>query len=147
MHYAADPGRSFLPHDSQSVFSRLAGMNNERFARLPGSPYVGAKTLPLPLGIALDPVVVQTGFPDGDNLGVTSQSDESINVRLFAGTVIRVNTRGGKYVGKTFCDRQDLGKGFQVHRHAKRVGHAICSHGPGYTAEIGSQFGKIDVTV
>ncbi len=147
MHDTADLGCRFLTHDLESVFSSLPRMNNERFADLSGGTDMRAKALPLPPGVALDPVVVQAGFPDGDHLGVISQADQSIDVRFFARSVVRVNAGGGKYVGEACCDRQDLGKGFQVHGNAKRMGHAVCCHGPGDPAQIGSQFGEIDVTV
>ena len=147
MHYAADFGCRFLPHDPQGIGRRFPRMNDQRLAGLPCSPDVRAKALPLPLGIALDPVIVQTGFPDGDNLGVSSQSNEPGNVRLLAGSVIRVNARRGKYVGKALCDRQHVGKGFKIYRNTKRMRDAVRGHRARYAAEISRQFGKIDMAV
>src|SRR5258708_16399790 len=100
MHHTANLLRTFLLHDPQGVCRGIPGMDNERLAGLPGRAYVCTKALSLPLCITLDPVIVQAGFPDGDNPAVTSQSDQSGDVRLLAGSLIRVHADRCKYIGK-----------------------------------------------
>ena len=147
MHYTANFSCGFLAHESQGVFGGFPGMNDERFACSSGRPYMCAKALPLPFGIAFDPVIIQARFPNGDNFGMASQIDQTLYVRLFAGLVVRVNTCGRKYIWKAFRNRQNRRKGFKIDRNTKCVRHAVCRHGSRNALQIGGQFGKIYVAV
>jgi hypothetical protein len=106
-----------------------------------------SKPLSLPFRVAVDPIIVQAGFPDRDNPRMTGKSDQSFDIRFLARLRIGVNTCGGKDCGKAFRNDQDFGKGFEVDRNAQRVRHLVGGHGLGYATKIGRKLGEIDVTV
>jgi len=60
---------------------------------------MGAKTLPLPFGGILVPVVVESGFTNGDDLRVVGEVKKAGFIRLFAVSVVRVNTDRGEQTG------------------------------------------------
>ena len=63
------PGFFFF-QNTQRVLRGGTGVNDQWLATRSGGSDMGTKALPLPLQIAAQTVVVQTGFTDGDNARV-----------------------------------------------------------------------------
>ena len=76
----ADFPRAFLVHDAQRIFRGRARMDDERLAAAFRGADVRAEALALPLEIAFQPVIVEPGLADADDLRVRRELDERSDV-------------------------------------------------------------------
>lgn len=106
MHHATDFSHALLGHDPQHILGRIAGVDHQRQAGFTRGADVAAKTLALPLGPILVPVVVQPGLANGDHLVMVRQRDEACHVGVFALGVLGMHANRGEHVGVTLGQRQ-----------------------------------------
>src|SRR5687768_16383101 len=99
MHYPANAVRALLRHDAQRVRCSFTGMNDKRLPTLPGSADMLPETLPLPLQIAFEAKVIQSGFTDSDYFWMISQRYQLRSLRFGQVFVIGMNADGSKQIG------------------------------------------------
>ena len=101
----------FLAEDFQGIGFRVAGMHDDRQAGFPRGLQVGAETDFLAFPRAVFVIIVEPGFAEADDLGVSGQFDQ-LGRRGFglAAGFVRMDADGAEDVIEPFGHRQHLRK-------------------------------------
>ena len=139
--------RAFLAHDAQRVFGRRARMDDERLAAGFRRADVRAKALALPLEIAFEPVVVEPGLADRDDLRVRRELDERLRRDHGMLGIVGMRADGGVEIGVTLRERPHLREILERDRDAQRVRDAVLRHVRERARDICRELRKIEMTV
>ena len=139
--------RGLLAHDRQRVGGGRAGVDHERLRARPRGADVRAKARPLPLEVAGQPVVVEAGLANRDDLGPRRQRDQVVHRRLRRVLVIGMHADRRVQIGVRHRQRVDGGPVGQVDADAQRMRDPRLLHGAKQRGQLGGKLGEIEVAV
>jgi hypothetical protein len=90
-------------------------MNNQWLARFPRGTDMGTEALALPIQIALEAVIIETGFADGHDPGMIRKPDQRFRIRIPSILRIGMDADGRIEVGITSGQCQHVGKTLECH--------------------------------
>ena len=122
VHHTADRLGALLIQDVQGVFRRIAHMNDQGLAGGYRCADMAPETVTLPLRPVLLPVIIETGFTDGNYLRVPGKFDQTCFVRLFDIGIFGMDAHGGVEVRVSLGKRQNAREIFQIDADADRAG-------------------------
>ena len=122
-------------------------MNHQRFSAFTRGADVGTKALALPLKIALQAVLVESGFANRLHFGMLRALQQRRHRRLFNVFVIGMNAGGGVNVCVTLGQGYDRWPFRVRHADAHRMRDIRCRHAGNDRIGILSEIRKIDMTV
>src|SRR6185437_5300187 len=147
VHHPAGFGSAFLAHDCERVGSGSARVDDERPAGFTRRADMHAKALTLPLEIAVDPIVVEAGFADGDDSRIARGRSKRGDSRLHRVGIVWVHADRRIKVLVFVRERMHGRPRAHLDRHAERVRDGVLAHRGENLREIVAQIGKIEVAV
>ncbi len=138
------PSSRMIESVSAAAASR---MDHEGLPGLTRRPNVRAKARALPFEIPLQPVVVESGFADRDDLLPLRERDEIVDRRFGRALVIGMHTDGRIEILVRRRERMHRRPVDKVHGDAERVRDAGGRHRLAHRRQVGGKFGEIEMTV
>jgi len=147
VHHAPHVARALVAHDGERVRRRCTRVDDERLARSARRANMRAKTFALPVEVTRQPVIVEAGLADGDDLRFRGPRNQHVHGRLRGVLVIGMHADGGVQVVVVARECVHERPCVHLHGNAQRMRDAVVAHRLQHLREIVPQLGKVKVTV